>query len=49
MDCSLCGNVLSGFVAGLGSLITFVVFPVMQIIFAIFGLIFDKILALKDD
>ena len=45
MDCSLCGNALSGFVAGLGSLITFIVFPVIEMIFALFGLIIDKIVA----
>lgn len=49
MNCSLCGSALAGFAVGLGALFTFIVFPVIEIIFALFRIIFDKIIALRND
>ena len=47
MNCGFCVEALSGLTGGLIALVSFIFFPVMQVVFAFFGLIIDKIIALS--
>ena len=47
MNCGFCGEALSGLMSGLVALVSFIVVPIIQIMFAFSGLIIDKIIALS--
>lgn len=49
MTCGFCEEALSSLMAGIVALISFVLFPMIQIFFASCRMVFDKIMSLKNN